>query len=323
MIIETLARLSGMSSNKKINRMAFCLLAGIPHLWLRLQTIRITDLLVNIHTNYCLSGRSTRARLCNLVGRSAQDIEAAIAEINSKRTLNLRSNNRISSSVRFLNDQNIALMMRSQGTKRPEQLVDLIRVSLEPIQTKKIIAYTDGSTDVHRKHANSGCGIVITNTEHKTIWQGGMPVRSDGNNFIAELAAVSCIVKALPSNFSMTLRSDSLATIGAISRGPVSERRRIRAAGRPWISFCRSAWIQKCRNIRTEHVYSHRGTDTPEQRGNDAADRLANQYRKASVNKPEPYFMLSEEQFILKYDGKVIQGDPRRFLKAHENHIIC
>ena len=32
--------------------------------------------------------------------------------------------------------------------------------------------------------------------------------------------------------------------------------------------------------------------------------------------------MLSEEQFILKYDGKVIQGDPRRFLKAHENHIM-
>jgi hypothetical protein len=39
------------------------------------------------------------------------------------------------------------------------------------------------------KSANSGSGIFITNEKHEKIWEGGLVVRSDGNNFIAEMAA--------------------------------------------------------------------------------------------------------------------------------------
>ena len=60
-----------------------------------------------------------------------------------------------------------------------------------------------------------------------------MVVRADGNNFIAEIAAAAVVLKACPSNgFNLKLRIDSTAAIGAITKGHVSERKRIRAAGR-------------------------------------------------------------------------------------------
>ena len=57
-------------------------------------------------------------------------------------------------------------------------------------------------------------------------------VRSDGNNFIAEMAAAAIITKACPPQLELVLRIDSMATIGAITKGLVSERKRFRAAGR-------------------------------------------------------------------------------------------
>ena len=56
-------------------------------------------------------------------------------------------------------------------------------------------------------------------------------VRTDGNNFIAELAAASITVKALPPHLPLLLRIDSIAAIGAITKGIVSERKRVRAPG--------------------------------------------------------------------------------------------
>src|SRR4051812_1488857 len=52
-LIDTLSRLSVMSTMKSINRKA-CLLTGIPDLWLRLHTIRVTEIIVNLNTNFCL-----------------------------------------------------------------------------------------------------------------------------------------------------------------------------------------------------------------------------------------------------------------------------
>ena len=58
-----------------------------------------------------------------------------------------------------------------------------------------------------------------------------MSVRSDGNNFIAEIAAASIVIKSTPLRTPLTLYIDSMATIGALSKTVVSERKRIRA---PW-----------------------------------------------------------------------------------------
>jgi hypothetical protein len=79
-IIETLSRLGGMSTMGSINRQAFCLLSGIPDLWLRLNTIRATELLVNLNTRICLCGKSTIARFCNFMKRNPHQVDEAIRE---------------------------------------------------------------------------------------------------------------------------------------------------------------------------------------------------------------------------------------------------
>jgi len=105
-----------------------------------------------------------------------------------------------------------------------------------------------------------------------------------------------------------------MATIGAISKGTVSERKRIRAPGRAWLNFCRSEIGKKL--IEIEHISSHTGSLTPEQKGNDAADALANKYRLLGESiGPVPYLVSTEEPLILEFQKSVIQGDPRSFLK--------
>ena len=92
------------------------------------------------------------------------------------------------------------------------------------------IVYTDGSTSTKGKVTNSGSGIFVTDRAHRPVCSTGFVVRSDGNNFLAEIAAAAVVVKACPPGLPLTLRIDSMAAIGAISKGHVSERRRVRAA---------------------------------------------------------------------------------------------
>ena len=113
------------------------------------------------------------------------------------------------------------------------------------------------------------------------------------------MAAAAAVVKACPTSVQLVLRIDSMATIGAITKGTVSERRRVRAAGRAWMNLCRNDFIEKQEKIRIEHVSSHKGSVTPEQVGNDMADRLANSFRKkGEASQPAPYLLESEEPLL-------------------------
>ena len=148
-------------------------------------------------------------------------------------------------------------------------------------------------------------------------------MRSDGNNFIAELAAAAIVVQACPSTLPLLLRIDSLAAIGAISKGPVSERKRVRASGRAWLNFSRAKFLEILPRVRIEHVSSHKGTDTPEQIGNDNADRLANKFRLIGESSaPAPYLWEAEESLLFKHSNKNVQGDPRAYLKKLEKEYM-
>src|SRR5690349_20789446 len=97
-----------------------------------------------------------------------------------------------------------------------------IKSSLSSLPTgTKVIAYTDGSTSSRGNNANSGSGIFITTSNHERLWEGGLVVRADGNNFIAELAAVAMVLRACPPHLNLLLRIDSMATIGAVTKGVV------------------------------------------------------------------------------------------------------
>ena len=77
---------------------------------------------------------------------------------------------------------------------------------------------------------------------------GGGVVRSDGNNFIAEMAAATAVIHALPQDRNLTMYIDSMATIQALDEGAVSERRRIKMQGRAWKSSIRAALAEKRTN---------------------------------------------------------------------------
>ena len=64
-IVHTIAHTANMDKTtaKKMNSNAFCLLAGIPDIGLRMQTLRITEFFLLINSNNCISGKTTLARL--------------------------------------------------------------------------------------------------------------------------------------------------------------------------------------------------------------------------------------------------------------------
>ena len=229
---------------------------------MRMQTSRVVDLIVNLNTRVGAHGSTTRARFCNLMGVPGSDLQAAIEKLASRGTLNTRAGTRISSSVRYLQQINVTFW-RKKASENPEvkSFVQNLYTSMSQ-ESRHFYAYTDGSTNPKISSPNSGCGAVISDSEHNVLWSGGMIVRADGNNFIPEVAAASCVIQALPKNKSLTLRSDSLATIGSLKNILVSERKRIRAPGRPWLNFCRANLLEKRPQIIFEHVFSHKGTQS-------------------------------------------------------------
>src|SRR6185503_17394254 len=49
-VIETFGKRGGMNTVHTLNRCAFCVLADIPHIWLRAQTARTTELIVYLNS---------------------------------------------------------------------------------------------------------------------------------------------------------------------------------------------------------------------------------------------------------------------------------
>ena len=212
-----------------------------------------------------------------------------------------------------------------QTSQRPLTLVESLRSIFEQMSVSKSEAfvYTDGSTDTVRSPSNSGVGIIVTDQNHREVWSGGLIVRTDGNNFIAEVAAASLVIKACPLLFPITLRIDSLAAIGALQKGAVSERKRVRAAGRAWLNFVRPDFLAKRNHIKLEHVRSHVGRSTPEQIGNDLADEAAKLFaRSGELRTPVRYFTYDEEFLVLIHRGKYITGDARSHLKSLEESLL-
>ena len=310
-IIYTLCQRGGFGNGHSLNRMAFCLLAGIPDIWLHLNTVRATELLCSLNSKNSDAGLSTAARFCAMARCS--DLHSAAKVLERRSKFSKTSNYRIGSCLKYFKELGVKLTSPTEPSLDNSKIIEEIRSNLQEVKGSAII-YTDGSTSTQGKFSNSGSGIFITDDQHVPLWSGGFIVRSDGNNFIAELAAAAVVLKACPTDLPVTLRIDSMATIGALSKGTVSERKRIRAAGRAWLNYCRTEIREKC--FLLEHVSSHTGSQSPEQKGNDAADRMANKFRLHGESiGPVPYLISSEEVLILQHQGTNVQGDPRGFLK--------
>ena len=58
-----------------------------------------------------------------------------------------------------------------------------------------------------RKSENSGFGIVVMDEKGQTLYEGGGIVRSDGNNFIPEIAAAAIHYMPFPIIYKRTFSS--------------------------------------------------------------------------------------------------------------------
>ena len=81
-IIHTICARGNMSGAHSLNKSGFCILSGIPDLWMRTQVSRATDLLVNLNSFQGDHGRSTRARLFSLT--KSTDIKGASTFLQTK-----------------------------------------------------------------------------------------------------------------------------------------------------------------------------------------------------------------------------------------------
>ena len=108
-IAHTICQRSGMHTIGSLNKKGFCFLADLPELWLRTQTTRTTELLVNLNTQVCASGRTTRARLCSLFHLPASKMVDAIKFLSSQ-AINKREHNRIVPTLQYLKKLNINLV---------------------------------------------------------------------------------------------------------------------------------------------------------------------------------------------------------------------
>jgi ribonuclease HI len=161
-------------------------------------------------------------------------------------------------------------------------------------------------------------GIVLYGPEQKLLWEGGMGIRTDGNNYVAEIAATTILLTSVPHHVHLSLFTDCLSAIHTLNKPALSERRRLRTPARVWASLGQEA-RQRHPDVLIKHVRSHQGTNTFEQVGNDRADRLAKLHLELTEHeKPIPYYAIGDTFVELSHDGKIPAQDIRKFLTGLE-----
>ena len=280
-IIQTIVQDAhmGKMTTRLLPKDAFTSLTGIPRLWERVKTLRITEFFVAVNSKNCSNGSSTVARLCALKKKRVDQLSLVIEDFQKAATIRGRKYNRLGSVVRWLKETNLVL------TEKPKDKTDILpqvkklQDVLHPQPAQRLKIFTDGSTQMKgRKSENSGFGIIVMDEKNQTLYKGGGIVRSDGNNFIPEIAAAAIVLNALPNHLYADIFIDSQATIAAIKEKPISERRRIRSSGRAWKAFIRSGMKGKTQQVQIHHIKAHEGVESLSQRGNDTADKMAKEY---------------------------------------------
>jgi hypothetical protein len=110
--------------------------------------------------------------------------------------INHRNKNRRGDIIKWMKQLHLQVSANKGEDKSgiPEKINNLSQVLGQRTgPNEHILAYTDRSTETKKKSKNSGYGIHITTASHAPIFSGGGAVRSDGNNFIAEMAAASIV----------------------------------------------------------------------------------------------------------------------------------
>ena len=322
-IIHTILESSGISAQfaRSINSDAFCSLANIPDLWRRTNTIRMTELLIALNTEHCDSGRSTRARVAAITHPTNPEWRSSLELISANKRLRkgVRKLNRHVHTLQYWKKYEVTLVPNPQQPNPLREKTYLLNTCILSHQPSELKIFTDGSTAARSTKPNSGIGVAVYDEKSTLIWQGGAGVRTDGNNFVAEMAAAALALEASPKNIPIQLYMDSTSAIQAIRKGSLSERRNVRSAARRWTNLAREAIRERQAELHIQHVRSHQGQETFEEKGNDLVDKIANVERqKTEDDDPIPYFTEGDIKILLKHQETIVQQDPRVFLKKQE-----
>ena len=153
-------------------------------------------------------------------------------------------------------------------------------------------------------------------------------IRTDGNNYVAEAAALVCTLVITPVNYDLTAHIDSTAVIGGSNPQLVSDRRRQRKAARPLINLARRIInFRRATGVDTEivHVKAHTGNHDTHSVFNDIADSYAKDAcSRGEAMQPRDYFLAGEERVVVFHSLQHVHGDLRKTLKkaALERHIV-
>lgn len=129
-IICTIAK--KMASVHSMSREGFCLLAGIPHLWRRMQTIRLTELMVNLNSAI---GETTRARLCKLVNLPAKHPSEVLQHFQTMEKIKQQVRNRIAITLRELKKSGAFIMANLYDDLNPS-IAETTAIEIKNVRSK-------------------------------------------------------------------------------------------------------------------------------------------------------------------------------------------
>jgi hypothetical protein len=165
--------------------------------------------------------------------------------------------------------------------------------------------------------------------ERASDWYGGVIFSSTSRHiFMAELQAIARVLLSLPPSFSITVISDSLSSINAISAfmSEYSDRARLRMCGRPLLSIIAQQIILRLQTgafVSLIHEHSHTNMPTCESRGNAIADYYADELRENQRKymnvMPQFDLRLGERSVCLRDSTfhSIVSGDVRTAARDH------
>ena len=151
--------------------------------------------------------------------------------------------------------------------------------------------------------------------------------------FEAELQAIARALIAVPSSWPVHIHSDSSSALDAITRfrSPISDRARLRTAGRHWLCLICRLLAMRDAHTSTDfsHIKAHSGDESMLAAGNRCADELAKRASAPPSARSPPSacapLPLEQEEMWLsmrEWDeekeqaGRLVTADPRKYCMA-------
>lgn len=175
--------------------------------------------------------------------------------------------------------------------------------------------FTDGSTDPAEPSRPSGFTAVIVS--YRDLWTLEVVlcvIHAEGNNYVAECAALVSALEVLPSACNIRFFTDSLSFIDSnlVFRHKTA-RQRLRISCRNLIQRFEYLCLRRRGGVQIQHVRSHTLHPDFWSRGNEMADRACNLARCEISH--TPYFpQVGEGIYTLGIGDILVTNDYRRTL---------